>query len=567
MALITSFPSTSSRAKKSTRTVGRHYQSVIIMLLISLFLLGGIGSRLAYLQLVQGPRNRELADNNRILLLPKRPARGTIYDRNGQILAGSRLSHAVSIWPIALPEEERDAVVQKLSEILDIPEADLHARLEQAGYESTQSVPIARGISPAQVVALAMGMNDEELQSKLEDGYRLGDFIGQMGAESAFEPQLRGGWGGQQVEVDSAGRVVRILGQKPSESGQDVQLTLDLELQKVAEAALGDRTGAIIDMDPRDGAILAMVSRPTFDPNIFSTQITDEQWQQLQGRTHPFLNRALRAYPPASTFKIVTTTAAIESGTFSPSTVLATYPYVQAGGILFWDWNKAGFGPLSFAGAMAWSSDTFFYQVAMRMGEAPLIEWTRRYGFGSKTGFELAPEESEGLVPDHAWKKEALDDIWYQGDTINMSIGQGYMLGTPLQVTVMFAIAANGGYKVTPHILKDDTGAPPPKEDIGMSDETIRILEQGLRQVATGCTGTVVNIATLPPISGKSGTAEADPYENHTWFGAFGPTDNPEIIVLSFGEHSGGGGGSTAGPLTRQVIEAYFNQKQVAQEP
>ncbi|MEM6426747.1 MAG: penicillin-binding protein 2 [Cyanobacteria bacterium P01_H01_bin.119] len=599
MALITSFPSTSSRAKKSTRTVGRHYQSVIIMLLISLFLLGGIGSRLAYLQLVQGPRNRELADNNRILLLPKRPARGTIYDRNGQILAGSRLSHAVSIWPIALPEEERDAVVQKLSEILDIPEADLHARLEQAGYESTQSVPIARGISPAQVVALAeysdqlagvrveaeavrnypngdlaahvLGytgeMNDEELQSKLEDGYRLGDIIGQMGAESAFEPQLRGVWGGQQVEVDSAGRVVRILGQKPSESGQDVQLTLDLELQKVAEAALGDRTGAIIAMDPRDGAILAMVSRPTFDPNIFSTQITDEQWQQLQGRTHPFLNRALRAYPPASTFKIVTTTAAIESGTFSPSTVLATYPYVQAGGILFWDWNKAGFGPLSFPGAMAWSSDTFFYQVAMRMGEAPLIEWTRRYGFGSKTGFELAPEESEGLVPDHAWKKEALDDIWYQGDTINMSIGQGYMLGTPLQVTVMFAIAANGGYKVTPHILKDDTGAPPPKEDIGMSDETIRILEQGLRQVVTGGTGTVVNIATLPPISGKSGTAEADPYENHTWFGAFGPTDNPEIIVLSFGEHSGGGGGSTAGPLTRQVIEAYFNQKQVAQEP
>lgn len=590
-------PSSSRADKNSTRTVGRRYQSVVLMLFISLLLFGAVGSRLAYLQLVEGGRNRQLADNNRILLLPKRPARGTIYDRNGKILAGSRLSHSVSIWPIALPETERDRVVQQLAKILEIPENAIHQRLEQAGYESTQSVPIARGVSPAQATALAeygseltgvrveaeavrnyphgdlaahvLGytgeMSDEELQAKLDQGYRLGDIIGQMGSEAAFEPLLRGKWGGQQVEVDSAGRVVRILGRKPSESGQDIQLTLDLELQKVAEAALGNRIGSIIAMDPRDGAILAMVSRPTFDPNIFSTQITDEQWRQLQGRTFPFLNRSLRAYAPASTYKIVTTAAAIESGAFPPSTVLPTYPYVRAGGILFWDWNKSGFGPLSFPGAMAWSSDTFFYQVAMRMGEAPLIEWTRRFGFGQKTGFELAAEESAGLVPDHDWKREVLDDIWYQGDTINMSIGQGYLQATPLQVTVMFAVAANGGYKVTPHLLLDNSETEQWREDIGLSDVTIDILDRGLRQVVTGGTGTILNIPGLPPISGKSGTAEADPRENHTWFGAYGPTDNPEILVLAFGEHSGGGGGSVAGPLARQVIEAYFKNKQTAQ--
>ncbi|MEO0827108.1 MAG: penicillin-binding protein 2 [Cyanobacteria bacterium J06639_16] len=599
MALMNYSASSNRADKNSTRTVGRQYQSVILMLFISLILFGGIGSRLAYLQLVEGGRNRQLADNNRILLLPKRPARGTIFDRNGKILAGSRLSHSVSIWPIALPETERDRVVGQLANILEIPEEAIQNRLEQAGYESTQSVPIARGVSPAQATALeeygselagvrveaeavrnypngdlaahVLGytgeMSDEELQSKIDadEDYRLGDIIGQMGSEAAFEPLLRGKWGGQQVEVNSSGRVVRILGKKPSESGQDIRLTIDLELQKTAEAVLGDRIGAIVAMDPRDGAILAMVSRPTFDPNIFSTQITDEQWTQLQGRTFPFLNRSLRAYPPASTYKIVTTTAAIESGTFPPSTVLATYPYVRAGGILFWDWNKTGFGPLSFPGAMAWSSDTFFYQVAMRMGEAPLIEWSRRYGFGQKTGIELASGESAGLVPDHEWKKEVLDDIWYQGDTINMSIGQGFMQATPLQVAVMFAVAANGGYKVTPHLLLDNAESQQWREDLGISDQTLDILDRGLRQVVTGGTGTIVNIPGLPPMSGKSGTAEADPYENHTWFGAYGPTDNPEILVVAFGEHSGGGGGALMGPLTRQVLEAYFNKKSVAQ--
>ncbi|MEM9904279.1 MAG: penicillin-binding protein 2 [Cyanobacteria bacterium P01_D01_bin.44] len=576
--------------QKGGRTVGRQYQSVIVMILLSLVMLGGIGSRLFYLQLIEGDRNRELAEDNRVLLLPRRPARGTIYDRKGRILAGSRLSHSVSIWPISLPEEERPQVIKRLAQILDVPPEEIAKRLETAGFDSTQSVSIARGVSPAQATALAeyapelpgvrveaeavrnyphgdlaahvLGytgeITDDELQRRLEDGYRLGDFIGKMGAEAAFEPSLRGEWGGQQVEVDSAGRVISILGQKPSKSGQDVQLTIDLDLQRSAEAALGNNIGAIVALDPRDGAILAMVSRPTFDPNIFSTRITDAQWTQLNSRGNPFLNRTLQAYPPASTFKIITSTAALESGGYSPDTVLPTFPYISAGGIQFWDWNRAGFGPLGFRGAMAMSSDTFFYQVGRKIGEKPIIEWMRKYGFGKKTGIELAPEEFAGLVPDEAWKQENIGEGWYLGDTINMSIGQGYMQVSPMQVTIMFAVPANGGYLVTPHLLMDKAETKEWKTSINLKPSTVKVLQDGLRQVVTNGTGQSLNVPELPPISGKSGTAEAPPYENHTWFGAYGPTDNPEILVVAFGEHSGGGGGSFAAPMVLQVLKTYF---------
>lgn len=338
-------------------------------------------------------------------------------------------------------------------------------------------------------------------------------------------------------------------------------LTLDLEIQKVAEAALGDRIGAVVAMDPNNGGILAMVSRPAFDPNLFSSPITSSQWEELQGLNNPFVNRALRGYPPASTFKIVTTTAAIESGAFSVNDVLPTYPFIQAGGIQFWDWNKTGFGPLGFRGAMAWSSDTFFYQTAQAMGHQALIQWTRNYGFGQKTGIEIASEESAGLVPDEAWKRETLNDIWYQGDTINMSIGQGYLLGTPLQVAVMFAVPANGGYRVQPHLLKDNESARTWREAVDMSPATLRIVQEGLRDVITYGTGRGINDPNLPPIAGKSGTAEDPPRLSHAWFGAYAPMDVPEILVVAFAENSGGGGSAVAAPMVKQVIEAYFNNE------
>jgi penicillin-binding protein 2 len=583
-------PSTIAQ-QTAPHSLGRQYRSVFIMLGISLFLLGGIGSRLVYLQLIEGDRNRQLAENNRIRLIPKQPERGKILDRKGRILAGSRLSHSVFLWPLERKKTEWQPTIQRLSQILNIPEASIQKRLDQAGYNSPSLVRIARGISPAQVTALeeysnemegvqvdaeavryypngdlaahVLGytgeLNDKQYEQRKKEGYRLGDVIGQMGIESALESLLKGEWGGQQVEVDGLGQVVRILGQKPTKPGRDVRLTLDLDLQKAAEVALGDRKGAIVAIDPNNGEILAMVSRPAFDPNLFSTHITDAQWRQLQSNDYPFVNRSIQVFPPASTFKIVTTTAALESGKFSPDAVLATYPSLTIGGIEFGDWNRAGFGPLSFTGAMAWSSDTFFYQVAMEIGDRTLSDWTRRYGFGRKTGIELAEEESAGLVPDDAWKRQTLKEGWYLGDTVNMSIGQGYLQTSPLQVAVMFAVPANNGDLVRPHLLKENEDSKNWRESLNLSPVTIEILRNGLREVITYGTGTALNIKTLPAIAGKSGTAEDFGRKSHTWFGAYAPANSPKIVVVAFGENSGGGGGSVAAPMVRQVLEAYFN--------
>jgi penicillin-binding protein 2 len=591
------FPNARLRDRDSRRTVGRAFQSIILMVVISGIFFGAIGTRLAQLQIVEGDQNRELAENNRIRLVPKRPARGAILDRNGKVLAGSRLSHSVSIWPIALPESEWPEVVNRLAKILNVSPESIQRRLDQAGYESIESITVARGISPAQATALAeygselpgvrlegeavrnypngdlaahvLGytgeITEEELEDRAEENYRLGDVVGQMGSEAAFEPLLRGEWGGQQVEVDSAGRVLRILGDKPAVSGQDIQLTLDLELQKLSEEALGDTRGAIVAIDPRDGAVRAMVSRPAFDPNIFTGNVSEAQWAELQKKEFPFVNRSLQGFAPASTFKIVTTAAGIESGKFEPTAVLPTFPFIRAGGIQFWDWNNAGFGPLNFQGAMAMSSDTFFYQVGMRIGGEELIQWTRRFGFGSKTGIELASEESPGLVPDDAWKQENIGYGWFQGDTINMSIGQGFLQTSPLQVAVMFAVPANGGDLVTPHLLQDNAADRSWRESLDMSPSTIKVLQEGLRQVITAGTARSLNDPSLPAFAGKTGTAEAPPRENHAWFGAYIPEDNPELVIVAFAEHSGGGGGSVAAPMVKQILDRYYGSGRAEQ--
>lgn len=598
MTLTPSSPGFVSQPSTS-RATSHRYRSAFLLLGITITLIGGLGSRLVYLQLVEGTHNRQMADQNRIRLIPRQPERGKILDRKGRILAGSRLSHSVFLWPLARKQAEWGRTLDQLAKILNVAPGTIQKRLEQAGYNSPYRIRIARGISPAQVTAITefsdeldgvqvdaeavryypngdlaahvIGytgeLSDQELERRKHDGYRLGDVIGQMGVELAFEKQLRGEWGGQQVEVDGAGDVVRILGEKVTEAGKDVTLTIDLDLQKAAEAALDNHQGAIVVMDPNNGAILAMVSRPGFDPNLFSTRITDDQWQHLQSEDHPFVNRALQAFPPASTFKIVTTAAAIESGKYSPDAVLPTYPSLMIGGIEFNDWNRAGFGPLSFPGAMAWSSDTFFYQIAMGIGEKPLIDWTRRFGFGRKTGLELGMEEAEGLVPDDAWKQKELKEGWFLGDTVNMSIGQGFVLTTPVQVAMMFSVPANGGYLVKPHLLKDNEESRNWRESLNLNPRTVEVLRQGLRQVVDGGTGTAVAAPELPAIAGKSGTSEDMGQGSDTWFGAYAPADRPEVVVIAFGEKSGGGGGSFAAPIVRQVLQAYFRHKQPAGNP
>ena len=583
-------------SQKNTRTVGRGVQSTFVIL-FTLLMLSGIGARLVYLQIVQGAKHRQRAESNRVRTIPKQPERGNIFDRNGKLLASTRYPRSVYLWPMSHRKSSWSVVGPRLAQILEISEAEIEKTLEESAVNPSSLIRIARNLNEAQVTALkeyekelpgveinteavryypygkelahVLGytreITAEQLEKKKAQGYRLGDVMGQMGIEKAYEKLLRGEWGGQQIEVDGSGKPLRVLGTKQAKSGNDLHLTIDLETQIAAEKALGNRNGAIVAIDPKNGAILAMVSHPGFDPNIFSKQkLSQKDWESLQGSEHPLVNRAISVFPPASTFKIVTTTAALESGQFSPDTVLQTYGSLTIGGTRFGEWNHAGFGPLGFVGALQWSSDTFFYQIGKRIGGPTLISWTRKYGFGQKTGFEFTTEEAKGLVPDENWKQKVWKRDWTVGDTINMSIGQGALQTTPLQVAVMFAVPANGGYRVQPHLLKDNEEAKSWRESLNLKPTTVNVLRAGLRKVVSEGTGKVLNTPTLPPVAGKSGTAEAwrrGVKENHAWFGAYAPADKPEILVVAFAEHSGGGGGSVAAPMILAVMEKHFAGK------
>jgi penicillin-binding protein 2 len=570
------------------------------MVLVSLFLFGAIGSRLTYLQIEQGTLNRERAENNRIRIVPKQPVRGDILDRKGRVLATTRLSHSAYLWPIAQKKPEWVEIRRLLAKSLQMPEAEIQKRVEEAGYNSPSLIRIARGLNPSQITALEefrdrlkwvevdaetvrlypnknvgahiLGytgeLNSEQLARRRAQGYRLGDVAGKMGVESAYEKMLRGEWGGLQMEVNGAGKVMRVLGQKIAKPGDDITLTLDLEVQKAAEAALGNRKGAIVAIDPNNGAVLAMVSYPTFDPNVFSSRITTAIWKKLQGQGNPFVNRALQGFPPASTFKLVTDTAGMESGKFPANTMLNTYGAINLGGMSLAEWNHAGFGRLGFVGAIANSSNTFHGQIGRGVGGETLIKWARKYGFGQVTGIELS-EESAGLIADDAWKRRNFNNWeWTIGDTVNMSIGQGFTQATPLQVAVEFAAVANSGYKVRPHLLtRDNQKYFKERVSLGLKPSTIKTLRAGTRAVVTVGTGRALNLPALPPIAGKSGTAQAPPGQNHAWFGSYAPFDKPEIVVVAFAEHSGGSGGSIAGPMVRQVMEAYFNKGKPIKKP
>ncbi|MEM7760350.1 MAG: penicillin-binding protein 2 [Cyanobacteria bacterium P01_A01_bin.40] len=574
------------------RTVGRQFQAIPIASVISLILMGGISWRLSHLQLVQGEINQQKAANNRIRIVPKPPVRGNVFDRHGRLLASNRQSYSAYLWPKSQKEVNWRKNRNMIAKILEITPESLQKKVEEAGYNYPSLIPIARNLTPEQITALEeyqaqiegieidigkvryypqgklaahiLGytgeLNPQELAHKKNQGYRLGDVMGKMGIESAYEAQLRGEWGGLKLGVDGAGSIISLLGEEPAAMGNNLTLTIDAELQQAAETALGSSRGAIVALDPSNGEVLAMASYPSFDPNIFSSQITPQVWQELQSHGNPFLNLALRAFPPASTFKIVTATAGLESGKYPPNTVLGTYPYLSVGGTRFGEWNKRGFGRMGYVSAMAWSSNTFFGQIGRGVGGTELIKWARLYGFGKPTGIELQGEIG-GLIADDDWKRRNFRNWgWTTGDTVNMSIGQGFTSATPLQIAVMFSAIANDGYRIQPHLVKSDDAANK-KVRLNLKATTISTIQQGLRAVVNGGTGGRLSSPDIPSGAGKSGTAEAPPGESHTWFGAYAPYEQPEIVVVAFAEHSGGGGGSVAAPLVRQVMETYFKAK------
>ncbi len=333
----------------------------------------------------------------------------------------------------------------------------------------------------------------EELKANPRDP--MGIMAGKMGVEKLVNSQIKGTWGNRLLEVDAKGQEIQELGLQPPKQGQSVQLTLDLALQKTAEKALANRRGAVVVLNVKTGAILALASGPTFDPNLFTNQVTSQDWKKLQSVEQPLLNRAVQGYPPGSTFKIVTTTAGIESGNFSITSKIPTAASIKIGGISFNEHGK-GYGVIGFKEALAFSSNTFFYQLGVKTGPENIAKWGKELGIAGTINLDLLGLDgaNQGQIPTPKEKEKLYDEPWYIGDTVTMAIGQGLVLATPLELAVMVSTVANSGWRVQPHLLISQTNKIPTKPiKTKISASTLNLIRAGLIDVVKKGTGRGLN--------------------------------------------------------------------------
>lgn len=579
---------TPSIGRRGQRFSGMDQQPALLLFFI-IALLTAMAGRLAWLQLAHGSENRVLADENRVRLVPRSPMRGRLLDRRDRLMAGNRLTYNLYLLPKELNDARWQQLQPRLANLLQIPADRLNHQRQSGLNPDGYRIELIADLKPDQVLRLkeqqvnlqglqvdqdyrrsytygALGahvlgytspITDAEYQYLEEKGYRIQDRIGRIGIEAVYENHLRGEWGGQQLEVNAAGEVQRVLGDKQAKAGKDLTLTLDLDLQRAADEALGTvAKGAIVALDPRTGAVRAMASKPNYDPNIFSRNINTAEWKFLNRTEAPLLNRALQGFPPASTFKIVTTAAGIESGLMNAKSTLPTFNSFCYAGMCYGD--HGSFGAIGFPLALAVSSNSFYYQVGLKVGEAELFKAARRFGYGSYTGIELKMEESPGLLGDAAWKKQVLKETWTPVDTITSAIGQGALQVTPLQMARLYAAVANGGNLVTPHLVE---GKHVPKpQGMGLKADTIKMLHQGLRRAVTEGTAKVLADPNLPAVAGKTGTGEDPPRPDHAWFGGYAPAEKPQLVIVAFAENSGGYGGTVSAPMVKKLMEVFFKK-------
>lgn len=555
--------------------------------------------RAGYLQVYDGEYYASLADGNRIRLIPSMAPRGTFYDRNGELLVTNRPGFTVSLMPLSEPVSEE--VISRLSGLLNVPVEEIHSRIEtHSGFDPIriktdvtpeiftiieerkkdypgvviEAQPIRNYIlneQGAHTFGYVSEINDAELEEMKDEGYKSGDIIGKFGLERVYDKELRGENGGEQVEVDVAGKPVQRLGVKPPVPGCDLYLTIDKNLQQAAEqavdaqlTAIGAHAAAAVVLNPQTGEVLAMVSRPAFNPNLFAHGISSKDWDLLNNNPyHPMDNKSITGeYPPGSTFKIVTGTAALTEEVVAPEEMIydsGTHWLVPKG-------NADGevLGWLNFDQAMAHSDNVYFYEMGNRLGIDRLERYARMFGLGKLTGIDL-PYESEGLVANRKYKELNFDDgEWYLSETFDAAIGQGFNLVTPLQAAmVMGEIAANGKcYK--PHLVSKMVGPdgkvvrefkPELISTLDVPDYYLKLVQQGLHDVTVFGTAASSFSGFPVPIAGKTGTAENPHGRDHGWFVGYGPFDNPTFVVAVVVEQ-GGYGSQSAVPIGRIILEA-----------
>ena len=580
------------------------FLSFVLVLIIAVLI-----GRAGYLQVYEGEFYARLAEGNRIRVIPSEAARGTFYDRNGELLVTNRPGFAVSLLP--LTESISPEVIARVSKLINGPVAEIQQKID--AHVGGDPIRIKTDVLPdivtiieeqkdnypgvvievlpirdyiygeyaAHVFGYVSEINEEELERRKDEGYKSGYIIGKFGLERVYDKEVRGINGGDQVEVDVSGRPVQLLGRQSPVPGNDLVLTIDKHLQEAAEQAVDAQlsivhanAAAAVVMNPQTGEVLAMVSRPAFNPNLFAGGISTLNWNVLNNNPyHPMDNKAITGeYPPGSTFKIVTGTAALAEHKVTPQEKI----FDSGHHWIIPKTNAAGeaLGWINFQEAMAHSDNVYFYEMGNRLGVDTLERYARMFGLGARTGIDL-PYEAEGLVPNRKYKADNYEDgEWYLSETFDAAIGQGFNLVTPLQAAMVMGEIAANGKRYQPHLVQrivDVNGntvrefQPKLLSELDVSPSVIRNVQEGLHSVTKIGTAAGVFAGFPIDIAGKTGTAENSQGRDHGWFVAYGPYANPTIVVAVIVEQ-GGFGSLSAVPIGRRIMEAAFRLDRAPQD-
>jgi len=596
----------------------RRLARFIVFALVVVLAVGTLTARLFYLQIVEGQELSAIAARNRTVLEAIVAPRGLIYDRNGRLLVSNVPTYAVKVRPADLPNERRDEVVARLAALIGMDPVDINTAIDGNPGSAFDLVRVARDVDKDTANLIAESSTDlpgvevavearrqytdgplmsqllgytgpvsaEALADLRAIGYLPDDLIGKAGVEATYEAELRGTYGSERVERDATGRRSQVL-QTVAEAvpGASLTLTIDTQAQRDAQRALtwavdlvGLKRGVVIAMNPQTGEVLAMVSLPTYDNNLFARGISTEDFSALlENPDQPLLNHAVQAhYPPGSTYKLVTGTGGLADKEIRPTTRLTTKSYLTLGSTKFYEWNRRGWGPCDIYCGFGHSSDTYFYQVAGMLGIDRLAYWANEYGFGAPTGIDL-PGEVSGIVPTNAWKQEVLGADIFPGETYQAGIGQGYDVVTPIQLINAFNALANGGTLYKPQLVREVVGpdgtliqpfAPEVIHEMDVPDSVLRVMRNAARETVT--LRHTYNLVDLPiRVAGKSGTAEFGTRDSkgrlpfHSWFVGFVPKDpikgsfdkaDSELVVMAFAYDS-----RTKGNAATEIVK-YFLQ-------
>jgi penicillin-binding protein 2 len=588
------------------------YRCCLLAIGIAFFLLS---VQLWYLQTLRGSEFRQISENNCIRIREHPADRGLLLDRNGIVLAQNRPCFEVYLVPEDLKGSPE--VIGQVAQFLNLNPDEILEKLKsskrRAPFKPVKIKPDIEwnelallesnrvhlpgllvdvnpkrtynyGTLASHLIGYLGEVDENDLRQSREAPYRMGSLIGKYGIEYQWETDLRGIDGGQQIEVDAVGREIRPIRSVESFPGNNLILTIDLELQKVAEEAFQDKNGVLIAMDPRNGRILAMVSKPAFDPDLFARNISPEEWKGLvENPFHPLQNKGIQGqYPPGSVFKIITALAGLESGTLTPDTSFNCTGAYFYGNRDFRCWKEGGHGTISLHRAIVESCDIYFYQAGLKIGVDTIARYAKEFGLGRKTGISL-PHERSGIVPSSSWKKKKLGVPWYSGETLSFAVGQGYLNVTPIQQVTFMSAVANGGRLYLPQVVEriEDIYGKVLKEYAPVETGRAQVSEKFLRFVQEALMGAVnephgtgsVSALKGVLVAGKTGTAQVVrmaqdwkkgdalrmplKFRDHAWFAAYAPFEDPRIAVIVLAEH-GGFGAAAAAPIAKQIFEKYF---------